>query len=123
LTAQEDAQALDALETVASEWTRKHSLRHGRRAQSAMMLSERELERFRKFEPKLLKWLAASDENAAKFFADPLGALAHLGKAFDREDRQLIRKLCDIGRMNGVRMPATLANQISSIEVTVDQGE
>jgi hypothetical protein len=56
-------------------------------------LSQEDLKKIRKMEPELLKWIAESDKNAARFYVDPLSALDLAGIKIDPQLQKKIRQV------------------------------
>lgn len=55
-------------------------------------ISEDDASTLRGLEPQLLKWLAKSDENAARFYADPVASLALAGIDIDAALLKRVRR-------------------------------
>ena len=56
-------------------------------------LSADEQKKIREIGPAILEWIAASDENAARFFADPVGSLEKAGVELDPVVLRKIKQL------------------------------
>lgn len=79
-------------------------------------LSADEVRTMRALEPEILKWIAASDDNAARFYADPLGALERAGIAIQPLLRKKIQHVRD--RSASLQSPLPPV-RITSIKVGV----
>lgn len=67
--------------------------RSRRRPAEASKISPKEIEALQKAEPRLLSWIAKSNENAVLFTADPLKALGEAGVELEPERLRRLRLL------------------------------
>ncbi len=83
-------------------------------------LSTDEQQQLRDLEPAILKWIAAKEENAAHFFADPIGSL---GKAGIQLGPTLLRKIKNVRSRSLQAAPSLPYAQIESIKVDVQSSQ
>jgi len=79
--------------------------------------SAAELEQLQAIEPTLLRWMASDKKNAARYFADPLGALKEAGVALEPKLLRKVRQQRSrslSGLDSGARLPRA---RIVSIDV------
>lgn len=77
-------------------------------------LAEEDLKKIREMEPKLLKWIAESDKNAARFYVDPLSALDSAGIKIDSQLQKKIRRV----RKRSIEITSSLPRaHIKSIKI------
>jgi hypothetical protein len=77
-------------------------------------LSSKDLQQLSDIEPKLLEWLAESDERAARFVADPIGTLSESDLKIDPG---LLDRLQKVRQRYSKEMPPS-SLQIRSLRVT-----
>lgn len=83
-------------------------------------VSTDEQEQLRNLEPALLQWIATKKENAAHFFADPIGSLE---KAGIQLDPTLLRKINNVRSRSLQAAPSLPYARIESIKVDVQSSQ